>query len=433
VRTTQSKENILGDNEGGVAEGNTQPNINCEHSGDKMNDEKYEYVAEPALDSNVNSFKGDNTRQDVVVDMKLEESKVDNDDVKLDTTSQSVFIQDSILVQRESDGDESDESQSEKILPGQIFEDPGFLKRKRKAMSASRPYDLVLKKRLLDCEASRISSCFQNAGKNDASAFLFLHLPLEDGGLKTTGLNVSSGAPTSIQGFLEENDLCSYCIEPIVDSDDLTSMQIGAVRYNFHKVCTSFLATNVLRNFVEARNYAQYLSIAEVYQYSSLEDSVVCGLCDKGGGVLQSISLVGKGLNKNVPLSDSSSELKAIDDDQINILAHPICVASLIESKQLESKNIPNVHGMPNEPSKSDICTFDRNFNGGYCTICGSHRGLAYTCGSSCCAVQAHYMCAKREKWYLSSAEVGGDDKNSTDDNVSPCTGIIFMCPLHSE
>jgi len=357
---------------------------------------------------------------------------VDDDKLNSDQARFITSVDNSIFNSSEQQYEQSNDDDSENEDDGrmEIVEDAEFLKRKRKAISNAKSREYMLKKRLLENEASRIASCFRHAANSSKveADFLFVHLPLEDGGIRSCGFNVSSGAPSSIQNFLTENNACGYCIEPITNSEDHTIFRLGDVPCNFHKSCAHFLHVNALNRFISARNYTQFITAGGIVQYSSDGRHAVCGLCDKSGGALQSLTI-------------SNECWKSNESKPRSFFGHPVCVASLIESKQLERKfRITSPNEVSTEDSSSgdenldsDMCMFDRNMDSGYCVVCGSHRGLVTSCSSPLCSVQVHHMCARREKWNLEQNVVTGENQNDATNNADGSRACaVFLCPLHS-
>ena len=367
-------------------------------------------------------------------------------------------VQQSINVSSENNDYDSDESQSDEtsqeIQPPNVTYDENYLKRKRKAMSTAKPFEDILKKRLLEMESSRLSACFHNADKkhkgdedNNESNFLFLQLPLEDGELRSCGFNVHPSISSSIQGYLEAHDCCAYCIDPIISSEDGVTVKLGEVESKLHKSCAHFLSINALSSFIKSQQYQDFITAGKFYMYNDKNDPVKCELCDKGGGVLQAFSVT------RVSTSALDGEIMAthkvpsvtgdsVEESDRTLLAHPVCITALVQSKQLElqskSESMDTISESSND-SGNDYCSFEQTLHGGFCTLCGSHKGLMVTCGCRFCAVQAHYLCAKRAQWTLNQAVVGsgngqkehlrGDDQQT--EGGGEQTSFVFLCPLH--
>jgi hypothetical protein len=339
--------------------------------------------------------------------------------------------------------------------------DPEFEKRKRKAMINAKPYEAILKKRLIENEASRLTLCCQNKDNNinDITSdnnddnnllqdYLFMHLPLEDGGIRTCGVCVKSNGlfkSISLNDYLKDNNLCEYCMEILdTDIDNTNISELGINENRLHKTCRHLLSINALHYYVDLKNYSDFISIGKICNNNQY--IMKCDLCDKRGGILQIFSLQSGARSNLSPPNLMSSHINSQEvinegenishsSDEVRVwIGHPICITSLINSKQLEPKYIVTSKStdtnMISNHSRDDsiinyFSVFDKNMNSGVCTICGSQKGLVFTCGSPFCAVQAHNLCAKMESWYL------GEANNISDMNKEE-NSTVFLCPLHS-
>ena len=372
----------------------------------------------------------------VNVDMDCPDGSVSGCTDEHSETDQTRFlksIENSINMQNDAgeqyESDDSHNEEQENDMAQHTFScDANFLKRKRKALSISKPYESLLKKRLLERENSRLSSCFQNSEKYKDDVigpdqnYLFLSLPLEDGGVRSCGFNTNSRVSHSIQSYIARNKLCSYCIEPITPSESFTTLNLGVMECNFHKPCSHFLSVNATSKFIESRGCTNYISAGKLYNYRTNDDTTACRICVKNGGVLQVFSLLAAA-NPLVRRAVDCGRFESQDHAPLSHktqpliprgVAHPLCLTSLILSNQLVPKANP------------DQSNFIESLVGGYCTLCGSYDGLFLTCCCPSCAVQAHFMCAKKAQWRMDKKFRPNNGKsNALESN-------IFLCPLHA-
>ena len=301
----------------------------------------------------------------------------------------------------------------------QPLADNGFLKRKSRAISRSKPHEYFLKRRLVEREALKLSAHMNGDREvSGSSSSIFIHVPLEDGGLRTCGANFLPDSPDSLNMFLQEKSVCAYCIEPLEVDDDVTEVELGVVMYKVHKCCGNFLAVNALRKFVSSGTHSDYVNVGEVYGYNNLDWTNVCHLCRKSGGVLQSSSIACTSKPMEMLTVEDAKEEKRSSSK--SVLIHPLCLLSVVQSQQLIPKEKPAIVG-----SLPDFFSvFSERMGCGICALCGSQEGHMFSCSSSICSVKVHFMCAIKAKWTSSCINF------TTDSAQKPIES--FMCPMHA-
>lgn len=307
------------------------------------------------------------------------------------------------------------------------------------------------KRKMLESSISalRVDTCktprqMRRTDAGQARAF-FEHLPLQDGGLRTTCV-CTAIVDSSFQPQCSSSELCAYCLCSLVKTKTFKNLgaggggktnkkpkwtmikdelMVGTQRFKVHSACNlAFQRVNFLTGF-------PLLKILGLHAYEASatgEIEEACDICSRSGGILYYYAINGGCCSFEPPSEDgwvahvpclywlSQSGLLERSLSQRRQLDAEIGVGAIVQSllsdminkvvrRSMESQENTDpqsleVYKMRNTPDLASS-VYDSLYCRWRCSICSSQRGLAIRCSSVGCTVRCHYLCAASAEWFI--------------------------------